>query len=372
MKGLHPALLPLIIISLLISLSGCQDAATQVSGASDELSVIAYYAGNPHKVDQYPVENLDQIIHSFLHLEGNRLVLENANDSMGIANLVGLKKRNPKLKVLISLGGWGGCESCSEIFSEASAREEFAQSVLDILTQFDADGIDLDWEYPGISGYPGHTFKAEDKQNFTFLVEALRNKLGDSYIISFAAGGFDAFFTKSVEWEKVMPLLDGVNIMTYDLVSGGSPRTGHHSALYSTKEQSRSTDYAVNFLDSLGVPRGKMVIGAAFYARVWEEVEDIKQGLYQGGKFKESVTYRRLDDYFETNPGFELYWDEEAQAPYAYNADSMWFATFDDSLSVARKTQYAQEQKLGGIMFWQLAGDKGKDGLLEVISAAKK
>lgn len=365
---LRPLFLTLFLGGLLLSTSSCDQTPKQAQATADELAVIAYYAGDPEKLDNYAIEKIDQIIYSFLHLKGNKLVLENANDSIGIAQLVSLKKRNPALKILISLGGWGGCETCSDVFSEATAREEFAQSVLDILVQFGADGIDLDWEYPGIAGYPGHAFKAEDKQNFTHLVEALRQKLGAQYIISFAAGGFDSFFTKSVEWEKIMPLLDGVNIMTYDLVSGGSPKTGHHTALYSSKDQSRSADYAVNFLDSLGVPREKMVIGVAFYARVWEEVPDINQGLFQEGKFKEAVTYQGLEEYFEVNPGFELYWDEKAQAPYAYNADSMWFATFDDSLSVSRKTQYVREQKLGGIMFWQLAGDKERRGLLEAIA----
>lgn len=364
-------LLSLFLGVLLLSTNSCNETPKQDPKTSDDLAVIAYYAGDPEKVANYAVEEIDQIIYSFLHLQGNKLAIEHARDSLGIANLVALKKRNPALKVLISLGGWGGCESCSDVFSEASAREEFAQSVLDILLQFGADGIDLDWEYPGISGYPGHAFKPEDKQNFSHLVKVLRNRLGDDYTISFAAGGFDRFFDESVEWEKVMPLLDGVNIMTYDLVSGGSPKTGHHTALYSSQEQSRSTDYAVKYLDSLGVPREKMVIGAAFYARVWEEVENKNRGLYQAGKFKESVRYQHLEEYFAKHSGFELYWDEEAQAPYAYNADSMWFATFDDTRSVSLKTQYARNQKLGGIMFWQLASDKSQQGLLEAISTSK-
>lgn len=356
--------------SLMLSVWGCQSSQAPKTEPTHEISVIAYYAGNPSKSDQFAVEQLDQIIHSFLHLQGNKLALDDVNDSIGIANLVALKKRNPDLKILLSLGGWGGCETCSDVFSEASARKEFAQSVLELLVQFQADGIDLDWEYPGIKGYPGHAYKAEDKQNFTYLVKELRQTLGERYEISFAAAGFDSFFTASVEWDKVMPLLNNVNIMTYDLVSGFSKVTGHHTPLYSTTEQLRSTHRAVTFLDSLGVPREKMVIGAAFYARVWEHVPNVNNGLYQSGTFKHSVRYNRLEEYFETN-GFEQFWDDEAQAPYAYQPDSLWFATFDNARSVALKTQYAREQKLGGIMFWQLASDKAANGLLEAIHQAK-
>ena len=84
------------------------------------------------------------------------------------------KKNYPKLKVLVSLGGWGGCETCSDVFSSEKARTEFAISTADIIESFNADGIDLDWEYPGISGYPGHSYKPEDRENFTDLIVQLR------------------------------------------------------------------------------------------------------------------------------------------------------------------------------------------------------
>ncbi|MGA8852544.1 MAG: glycosyl hydrolase family 18 protein, partial [Christiangramia sp.] len=205
-----------------------------------------------------------------------------------------------------------------------------------------------------------------DRRNFTLLVRDLRNVLGSNAIISFAAGGFKEYLEKSVEWNEVMPVVDHVNLMTYDIVNGGSSGTGHHTSLYSTKNQKNSTDYTVQYLDSIGVSHEKMVIGAAFYGRVWEQVRDSVNGLYQKGKFKESVLYKDLDAYVKSSPGFEYFWDSEAQSPYIYNAEKALFVTYDDSLSISGKTKYALENELGGIMFWQLSGDK-PDGLLDVI-----
>ena len=119
---LLPRLLPLFLGGLLLSTSSCNETPKQNPETSDDLAVIAYYAGNPEKVANYAVEEIDQIIYSFLHLQGNKLALEHARDSLGIANLVALKQRNPDLKVLISLGGWGGYESCSDVFSKLTLK----------------------------------------------------------------------------------------------------------------------------------------------------------------------------------------------------------------------------------------------------------
>ena len=338
----------------------------------EEFKVIAYYTPSTGKIDEETVGQLDQIIFSFLHLQGNELAFDEPADKESLAYLVSLKEQNPNLEVLISLGGWGGCETCSEVFSSAKGREEFASSVKRILEENNADGIDLDWEYPAVENFPGHAFKPEDKQNFTALVTELRETLGEEYEISFAAPGFDEFIQNSVEWEKVMPLMDNLNLMSYDMVHGGSTATGHHTALYSTADQEMSADYSLRYLDSIGVPKEKIVLGAGFYARVWEDVDNVNNGLYQPGKFKEAILYRDLETFQQENPGFEKFFDTVAQAPYLYNPDKGLFATFDDKRSIAAKTKYAMENGLGGIMFWQLSGDKSEDGLLDEIREIKK
>ena len=235
------------------------------------------------------------------------------------------------------------------------------------MTKYKADGLDLDWEYPAIEGPPGHAYSPEDKQNFTLLIQELRKSFGDRYELSFAAGGFTEFLENSVEWENVMPLVDRVNLMTYDLVNGYSKITGHHTPLGYSALQKESVRAAVQFLDSLKIPLRQIVIGAAFYARVWENVEDKNNGLYQPGIFKESVRYKDFETYFTEGEGFENYYDREAEAYYRYNPKRKLFATFDNPESVKSKTIYAMQKGLGGIMFWQLSGDKYENGLLDAI-----
>src|SRR5690606_15749589 len=105
--------------------------------------VLAYYAGDTKKIDQYDVKKLTHIIYSFCHLKDDKLFVRSTEDSLTIKKLVSLKKQNPDLKVMLSLGGWGGCAPCSEAFSRKNGRETFARSVKELNDYFQTDGIDL-------------------------------------------------------------------------------------------------------------------------------------------------------------------------------------------------------------------------------------
>ena len=341
------------------------------SSTESDIAVIAYYSGNANDIESYSLDQITHLIYSFLHLKGNKLAIDNSADSLTLLKLTAQKSKHENLKVLLSLGGWGGCKTCSDVFSTEKGRVEFAHSVKKLIHIYDADGIDLDWEYPAIEGFPGHPFSKEDRSNFTELIRSLRTVIGEKYIISFAAGGFEKYLSQSIEWEQVMPLLDYVNIMSYDLVHGYSTVTGHHCPLYSSQNQKESADFAIKYLESIGVPKEKMVIGAAFYTRVWENVEDINNGLFQPGKFKSFICLNRLQDKLSEKEGFQYYWDSISMAPYKYSAEKKQFATFDDSASVALKTKYAIDHKLGGIMFWELVCDHYQKGLLNVIEQTR-
>jgi chitinase len=358
----------LLIVSILLLSFGLRMRNRR---EGSRMAVIAYYSGNSKAIDNYNVKKLTHIIYSFCHLEGNRLNVDNADDSATITKLVSLKTINPKLKVLLSLGGWGGCEFCSPVFATETGRDEFAKSVKEVNDYFKTDGIDLDWEYPAIEGYPGHKYQSSDRGNFTALVKTLRNSLGDQHEISFAAGGFNEFLKRSIDWKEVMPVVNYVNLMCYDLVNGFSTTTGHHTPLYSTSQQTESTDNAIRYLMANGVPSDKIVIGSAFYARTWERVAAANKGLYQSGKFKSFIPYRQFDQRVSADSGFVFYQDTIAKASYAYNAAKKVFATFDDKFSIRNKTQYVKDKGLHGIMFWELTLDNYSDGLLDVIDQVK-
>jgi chitinase len=363
---LRPAFIP--VLFFLTAFAG----RAQSPPAPASFAVIGYFAGRTTMIDSFEVEKLTHLIFSFCHLRKNKLSVINARDSATIFRMVELKKRNPGLKIILSLGGWGGCATCSEVFSTKKGRRKFARSVKKSTRYFNTDGIDLDWEYPVISGFPGHARSPEDKANFTALIYQLRKRLGQDKEISFAAGGFETFIDSSIEWDKVMPMTNRVNLMSYDLVSGYSGNSGHHTPLYSTGRQKESTDNGVNRLIAAGVPPGKIVIGAAFYGRLFAVKDTADNGLYDKGSFYHGLSFSRFADSINARTGFTQFWDPVAQAPYAFNAQRRLLFTYDDTLSVRLKTQYAWKKKLNGIMFWQLADDAFSDGLLDVIDRTRK
>lgn len=332
--------------------------------------LIGYYAGSGTDLEVKHLEQLTHLIWCFTHIRNDSMVFDSRWDEHRARKAIAMKHRYPQLKVLISMGGWGGCAPCSETFSSARGRRTFVASAKTLLDSTGADGLDLDWEYPAAPGPRGHRYAEEDRHDFTLLVRELRSVLGSSKEICFAAGGEDHYLLKGFEWDSIMPLVDRVHIMSYDLVHGFSDRTGHHTPLYSCPQQHYSADRAVHLLDSLHVPRGKVVIGAAFYSRVFREVDAKDNGLFRPGKYSISVSYNTIDSLITPANGWAWSYDDSAHARYAYNAGSREFLTGDDSASVALKARYVRTQGLGGIMFWQLRDDRTEHGLLDAMYTA--
>jgi chitinase len=329
--------------------------------------VVAYFRGDIKEVQKYDYEKVTHLIYCFMYLKGNQIGFKNEDSENTLKECLALKKKYPKLKVLIALGGWGGCETCSSVFSSQEGRVEFAQSVKDVLVKYKADGIDIDWESPVIGGYKDHKAAPEDKENFTQLIFTLRKTLSKRFEICFDANSTKDFMDQSIDWKKVLPHVDFVNLMTYGLPTNKRGHTGHHSALFSSPMQSESIDKSIKYIDSLGLPTNKFLIGAAFYSFVVKEVDSLNNGLGQKGKFKSNVNYSNVMlEYTEAN-GYQYFWDSIACAPYLYNPDQKMFVTFDDKHSVSLKTKYALQNHLGGIMFWRLNGDFYSDGLLDAI-----
>lgn len=282
-----------------------------------------------------------------------------------------IRKQNPKVKILLSIGGWGA-GGFSNMAKRAEGIKAFAESCLDALNQYGLDGIDIDWEYPchdeaGIDAAP------EDRVNFTALLSALRALLPKPKLLSIAAGAGD-YFIRDTEIEKVAALCDYIQLMTYDMRGGFTQIAGHHTGLYPIPEDPEGmyVSRCVESFAEAGVPKDKLVIGAAFYSRLWQGLSNPQAGLMQKA---ESVggygpDYSALKaEYIDLN-GWSRYFDERAQAPYLMNGRDL--ISYDDPCSIKAKCAYLLEQGLAGIMYWEHSCDRTGELLNSMIEGLKR
>ena len=263
------------------------------------------------------------------------------------------------LKSVLSVGGWGA-GGFSPAVATPESREIFAQSMVDIVNDFGFDGIDMDWEYPG-DGVAGIEASPDDKVNYTHFMQLLRKKLGPDKILSMAAGGSQSC-VDNLELDKLMEVMDFINLMTYDMCPWD--RVNYHTALYVSDAKNNAGDVVVKMYENAGVERSRIVLGAAFYARVYKDVDGLNAkvggapGFLRGGY---TETKRRAE-------ASGLQYDEKAEAPYVYDAEAKEFITFDNPRSLEAKRKYCIDNGLYGIMFWEYSSDDENSTLLKAMT----
>lgn len=364
---------------------------------SDSPVVMAYYVPEKdYAPEKLPLHQLTHIIFSFTHVVDGEMKFGNEKAGGQLQQLVAQRKQHPGLKVMIACGGWGA-DGFSDMAHTAENRKKFVQSVLDFNRRYELDGLDIDWEYPAIPA-ANTGARPEDKQNFTLLMKELRealNTLKRNQTLTFASAGWKPYY-RNIELLQVMKYVDYMNVMTYDQIGATSPFTGHHTALGRITDEDisgtpaeefvnkrkeamkkrgltygpRSAEKIVAFCMDQGVKPEQIVIGAAFYGRAWKGVPSKNNGLYQlnSGAHIGWSAYHQIRKEFESDKNYTRYWDAIAKAPYLYSAKDSIFISYDDTVSVRLKTEYAMEKGLGGIMFWELGNDtKEKSSLLNAI-----
>jgi chitinase len=364
-----------VIVGLgLLVADGCVSA--QVGSRSPVIAGYIFTRNAALQPGQIDPHKITRINFAFANIEGGRVVLGSPVDAQNLAELVGMRRENPSLTVLVSIGGWLGSGPFSDVSLTKESRHIFIESAAEVVARYDLDGLDIDWEYPGMAG-AGNPFRAEDKQNFTLLMKELRQrfdketkKTGKRLYLTIAAAAFDEFLAHT-EMNQVARYLDTVNLMTYDAYEAGSDAiTGNHAPLFADPADPKksSADSAVQSFEKAGVPAAKILLGVPFYGRMWGGVPDRDHGLFQPGKAVPNA-YAPYSVIATTmlNQGFTRYWDSAASVPYLYNSEKGVFVSYEDPESLAAKCSYVLSHKLGGVMFWEYFGDNsGK--LLDTIN----
>ena len=320
---------------------------------------------------------ITRVNYAFANIKDGRIVNGFAHDDENLAALVALKKDNPSLTVLVSVGGWLWSGRFSDMALTRASRAVFIDSVADYVRHHELDGLDIDWEYPGLPGAEPH-FRVEDKQNYTLLIKELRGQfnqlekqLGRRLYITVATGS-SMEFLEHTQMSKVANIVDTVNLMAYDYYEPDSDATtGHHAPLYANPADPKKASVAQSVQDYLnaGVQPEKIVLGVPFYAHVWGQVPDTNHVLFQPGKeLPHGGEWRSGGPDAMMKDGFVRYFDPVAGVPYLYNPEKKIFATYEDAQSLAGKCKYVLDHHLAGIMFWDYESDS-TGALLDAVDA---
>lgn len=267
-----------------------------------------------------------------------------------------LKKVNPHLKVLISVGGWNWSGRFSDMAASQESRNKFADSCIEFIEKYGLDGLDLDWEYPVGGGLETNSKSPNDKENFTLLLKTIREKLnaqeekdGKNYLLTIAAGASN-YYIGNTEVDKFQNYVDYVNLMTYDIHGHWDTYSDFNSPLYNNDDESFqykiSIDSSVKAWLKAGLPADKLVVGIPFYGYKYDVLADANKGLYQKHVNGKALSYKDIEKEFLSNSQYIRYFHDQSLVPWLYNGKT--FISYDDSQSVALKAEYIRKENLGG------------------------
>ena len=328
------------------------------------------YVGSTTIVSEESAKQLTHINTAFgkLTVEGKLNV-----DHLGmLEQMKVIRQYNPDIKIMVSIvNEQAQPEAFTKCAAQPELREICAESCAEMIEKYGFDGVDLDWEYPCVPSNGVNATK-DDKENFTLLCKAIRTRLDKipnvTPLFTIAAGA-DLYFTTCVDLKEVIKYLDYICLMTYDLKCGFHALAGHHSQLYSSTGDvfQNSCDQALKVFENAGVPKEKLLMGAAFYSRKWENIEDRNNGFLQicktGGGY--GPDYILLKEEYINKNGYVRHWDDEAKAPYLFNGST--FLSYDDPESLMHKCEYVKREKIGGIFYWEHKCDSADNELLNAI-----
>ncbi|OJG83125.1 hypothetical protein RV14_GL001820 [Enterococcus ratti] len=227
------------------------------------------------------------------------------NARSGLLNaLQNLRAENKNLKIGVSLGGWSKSGDFSEVAANPTKRKRLVENITKFLKYTNMDFVDIDWEYPADVRQPDSVdnkndegtpnAKPVDKENYILLLNEIRaaidkqgEELGKTYELSVALPASQEKLNKGIDVKRLFEVVDFANVMTYDMNGAWSKTSGHQTALYGNPDDPNydsglSVDQTVRFLQAKGAASEKIVIGAAFYTRGWNEVEREKMRIYPG------------------------------------------------------------------------------------------
>ncbi|KAJ5555613.1 hypothetical protein N7461_004083 [Penicillium sp. DV-2018c] len=371
---------------------GCQSHCTQPKPSAEESNVqkrvIGYWEAwnmdhncGTMEPGEIPVNLLSHLIISFGYISHDFKVTNMDGVSPKLYQIVGdLKQRNPKLKIMIALGGWtfndpGTWQSVfPTMVSSETNRKTFINNLLGFLSEYGYDGVDFDWEYPGADDRGG---SADDGANYAKLLKELKDAIKDSgrdYLVTFTSPT-SYWYLRHFDLKAMADNVDWINLMAYDL-HGEWDRDNPIGSRVLAHTNLTGIDEALDLFWRVDIDPSDIVLGLGFYGRTFKlrDASCWKPGCeFSGAGAKGPCTdtegilsYREISQ-IRKDTGGTAYLDKEAAVRYMVYDDNSW-VSFDDETTFKMKIDYANKMGLSGLMIWAIDLDDNRLSALRAVS----
>ncbi|CAF1146302.1 unnamed protein product [Rotaria sordida] len=338
----------------------------------------AQYRTPPAKFEP---ENIDpflctHVIYAFAGIDNQTLLIRpiEENDEDLYKRVNALKLRNPKLKTLLAVGGWNmKSYAFSTMVHDSEKRRNFVFDTINFLRKHKFDGLEVDWEYPGVRGG-----KSDDKYYLTLFFQEFQDAAmaqslitGQPRLILGATVAAEEYIVvNGYEIEKITRVLDFLNVMTYDFHGAWQNYTGLNAPLYRRFDEldadtMLNQDFGVAIWLKNGAPAYKLVLGVPLFARSFllarsdqNELHSPTIGNGTSGPFTRSAGFL---SYFEICVlQMDSTWQKRtvpdgSESEYMFK-DREWIS-YETLDNIRKRAAYVVANNLGGMFVWSLDMD---------------
>lgn len=308
------------------------------------------YQTPPYSAKNIPYHNLTHIEHAFALLSAQADGTVEYPPGMDEAYLF-TAAHKAGVKVLLTIGGGDGIQGprFNKMATSETSRQNFVTNVRNVLTKYGYDGVDIDWEVPN----------AGNTQDCTTLFQELRNGLPSPWLISMAITADPRGYGQGFDVPALAPIVDFMNVMTYDFYGPWSGATGLVSPLLQDPNDPQQVGSVKTSMDlyeyGFGIPPAEMNIGTPFYGYEWDGVDTnwtscpscASSSWNYGTYIKQRINQQ----------GWTEQYDGFAMTPYLTNSTTPGFITYDGVQSTTNKIAYVKSRGFGGVFMWELSAD---------------
>jgi chitinase len=344
------------IFLVLIATLSATAQSTSDRPSSDRPRLLGYYPEwgkyqiPPYTAAQIPYAKITHIAHAFLGLtpaaDGTIFIPAGMIEPDLIT-----RAHQAGVKVLVSIGGGDGIQGglFNRMAASETTRQAFVANVQDFLATYGYDGVDIDWEVPN----------PPNRQDCTTLMQELRNALPSPWLISMAVTADPLNYGEGLDIPALAPIVDFMNVMTYDYYGTWSGATGLVSPLFqdpADPQQAGSVKTSMDLYEyDYAVPISKLNIGTNFYGYEWDGVDTLWTSCATCASY--SWNYGTYIEQRINKLGWTEQYDSAAESPYLTNSTIPGLITYDGVASTKNKIHYVKTRGFGGVFTWELSAD---------------